>query len=430
MALEKGTFIMTDREIRKLNIVKKVLEDGLKQKDAARLLGISVRQVRRIEQRMQAEGSRGVIHKSRGQESPFLVKKKVREQILGLCRSKYEGFNPTLASEKLFEINKIKISRETIRKWFLKEGIHYSRRKGRKHRQWRERKHRVGEMVQMDGSVHDWFEGRGPKCVLMGYIDDANSRVFARFYEYEGTLPAMSSFKEYVQRYGFPLTVYLDRHTTYKSLSKATVDDELNNREPMSQFGRAVNELGVELIFAQSPQAKGRIERLFRTFQDRLVKEMRIKEVSNIKDANVFLEYYLPIYNKRFSIEPANSGNMHRSSDPVALEKALRIKIERVLRNDFTVLHEKQWYQVEEHIRTKGVVVEQLLNGTIEITHNGRPVKYHKILVRLPQQRIKPPAVIGWRRRCMPVQDHPWKRLSTLSRNRTEAKEWALAGVP
>jgi transposase len=429
MALKEEIFRMTDRELRKYHIVKKVLEEGLKQKDAARLLGISARQVRRIEKRIRAEGPRGIIHKNRGQESPFLIKRRLREQILGLCRSKYEGFNPTLASEKLFEINKIRISRETIRKIFLKEGIQYSRRKGRKHRHWRERTHQVGEMVQMDGSLHDWFEGRGPKCVLMGYIDDANNNVFGRFYEYEGTLPAMGSFKEYVQRNGFPLNVYLDRHTTYKSLGKATIEDELNNREPMSQFGRALKELGVRLIYAQSPQAKGRVERLFRTFQDRLVKEMRLKGISNIKDANAFLEHYLPIYNKRFSIEPVNSGNMHRSNDPVALEKTLRIKIERVLRNDFTIVHEKQWYQVEEHIRTKDVVVEQLLNGTVEITHNGRPVRYHKILVRLAQQRIKPPVVIGWRRKCLPVQDHPWKRLSTLSRVKREDQGCALAGV-
>ena len=420
---------MTDREIRKLQVVKKVLEEGLKQKDAARLLGIGVRQVRRIEKRVREEGSRGIIHKNRGQESPFLIKSRVREQILGLCRSKYEGFNPTLASEKLFEINKIPISRETIRKWFRKEGINYSRRKGRKHRHWRERKHHVGEMIQMDGSLHDWFEGRGPKCVLMGYIDDANNHVFARFYEYEGTLPAMGSFKEYVQRNGFPLNVYLDRHSTYKSTGKATIEDELNNREPMSQFGRALKELGVGLIYAHSPQAKGRVERLFRTIQDRLVKEMRLKGISNIKDANAFLEYYLPIYNKRFSIEPAKAENMHQPNNPIALEKALRIKTSRTLRNDSTIVHERQWYQIEEHLSAKKIVIEQRLNGVVEITHNGRPIKYHKILVRLPQQQVKPAAVMGWRRKCLPVQDHPWKRLRTLSRTKIEAQECALAGV-
>ncbi|MFZ2405157.1 MAG: ISNCY family transposase [Methylobacter sp.] len=429
MAKKRELFRMTDREIRKYHIVKKVIEEGLKQKDAARLLGISVRQVRRIEKRIREEGTQGIIHRNRGQESPFLIKRKVRDQILELCRSKYEGFNPTLASEKLFEINKIEISRETVRQLFLKEGIHYSRRKVRKHRHWRERKHQVGEMVQMDGSLHDWFEGRGPKCVLMGYIDDANNCVFARFYEYEGTLPAMGSFKEYVQRNGFPLNVYLDRHSTYKSTCKATIEDELNNREPMSQFGRALKELGVGLIYAQSPQAKGRVERLFRTVQDRLVKEMRLKGISNIKDANAFLENYLPIYNKRFSIEPAESGNMHQPNDPVALEKALRIKTPRTLRNDFTIVHESQWYQIEDQLKAKEVVVEQRLNGTVEISHAGRPVKYHKILVRVPQKQVKPAIVIGWRRKCMPVQDHPWKRMRTLSRTKTEAEECSLAGV-
>jgi transposase len=429
MASERDIFAMTDREIRKLHIVKKVIEEGLKQKDAARLLGISIRQVRRIEKRIRAEGSRGVIHQSRGQTSPFLIKNSVREQVLGLCKNKYEGFNPTLASEKLFEINKIRVSRETVRQWFIKEGINYSRRKGRKHRRWRERKHYVGEMVQMDGSLHDWFEGRGPKCVLMGYIDDANNHVFGQFYEYEGTFPAMGSFKEYARRNGLPVSLYLDRHSTYKAKGKATIEDELNNREPMSQFGRALREIGVRLIHAQSAPAKGRIERLFRTFQDRLVKEMRLKGISTIKEANAFLEYYLPIYNKRFTVEPLKSGNVHRANDPVVMEKVLRIKTPRALRNDFTIVHEKQWYQIEDQVRAKVVVFEQLMNGTVEITHNGSPLKYRKIEVCLPKPRVKCKVVVGWRKNCRPEQAHPWRQFRLPGSPKVKPMQRELAGV-
>ena len=168
------------------------------------------------------------------------------------------------------------------------EDMPYEKRKGRKHRQWRERKHHFGEMVQMDGSHHDWFEGRGPKCVLMGYIDDATGTVYGRFYDYEGTIPAMDSFKRYIKRYGIPQSVYLDKHSTYKSTAKQSIEDELEDRKLMSQFEKSLQELGVKVIHAYSPQAKGRVEAAVRTFQDR-VNEMRLAGVKSVDQANEFL---------------------------------------------------------------------------------------------------------------------------------------------
>ena len=176
-------------------------------------------------------------------------------------------------------------------------------------------------------------EGRGPKCVLMGYIDDATGRVYGRFYDHEGTIPAMDSFKRYIMEYGLPMSVYLDKHTTYKSWVRR---DELREVEPISQFGRALSGLGVKMLFAHSPQAKGRIERLFNTFQDRLVKEMRLKGVSAIPEANRFLDSYLPVYNQRFSVEPKEKGDLHRTVS-VDLDAVLCIKTERTLKNDHTI---------------------------------------------------------------------------------------------
>lgn len=274
----------------------------------------------------------------------------MKRNTISLYQQKYPDFGPTFASEKLLEIDKVKINHETLRGWLIEEGIWERDRKHRKHRQWRERKHYFGDMIQVDGSHHSWFEGRGPKLVFMGYIEDATNTVFGRFYEYEGTIPAMDSFKRYIKRYGLPQSIYIDKHSTYKSTAKPTIEDDLNNRKPLTQFGRAAEELGVEVIHANSPEAKGRIERLFKTLQDRLIKEMRLRDISTIKEANRFLNYYLPIYNKRFSFKPQEAADLHRAiPERVDLDKILCIRTERGLRNDFTVDHNKKLYHVREY---------------------------------------------------------------------------------
>jgi len=301
---EKDIITMTQKELKRLHIIKQVLEKKLKQIEAARLLGLSSRQIRRLVKKVGEEGDKGIIHRSRGQPSHRRLPERIKNKVIALYRRKYKGFGPTLASEKLFEIDRIKISDETLRIWLIEEGEWQKRRRHKKHRSWRQRKHYFGEMVQMDGSHHDWFEGRGPKCVLMGYIDDATSTRFARFYAYEGTIPAFDSLKRYIKRYGIPKSLYLDKHTAYKSTAKLTIEDELNNRKHLSQIERAAQELGIEIIHANSPQAKGRVERSFKTYQDRLIKEMRLRGISTIEEANKFLEEFLPKHNKRFSVKP------------------------------------------------------------------------------------------------------------------------------
>ncbi len=237
---------------------------------------------------------------------------------------------PTLAAEKLAERHGLPLRDETLRRWLLAKGVTHFRRRKRPHRAWRARKAHVGELVQLDGSHHDWFEGRGPRCVLMAYIDDASSRVFARFYDHEGTIPAMDSFQHYVQRHGLPLALYADKHTTYQSPAEPTVAEQLAGTEPQSQFGRALTELGVELIAAPSPQAKGRVERLFATFQDRLVKELRLAGIATLAAANQFLEHYRPVYNRRFAVPPAQAADLHRPAPSArALDGSLCLKTMR-----------------------------------------------------------------------------------------------------
>jgi len=397
-------------ELKRLHVIQKVLERVIKQGEAAEILSLSGRQIRRIVKRIRDEGNRGVIHKSRGRPSNRRIPHKIRDRVIRLYRAQYKGFGPTLASEKLLERDRIGISDETLRRWLIEAGDWKKSRKRGRHRQWRERKHHAGEMVQMDGSHHAWFEDRGDPCVLMSYIDDANGEAFARFYGYEGTIPAMDSFKRYIKKKGLPMKVYLDKHSTYKSTAKPTIEDELNDVAPLSEFERALRELGVEVSHAHSPQAKGRIERLFRTLQDRLVKEMRLRGIRTIEEGNQFLEEYLPLYNKRFSVYPKEKDDFHRPLPKgVDLDAILCIKTERALRNDFTVAHHRKLYQVEETIKASKVMVQDRIDGSMVMVHQDRALRFKEITER-PLREKKQPVVARRRKSYIPPADHPWRR--------------------
>jgi transposase len=308
---------MSGKELRRVHVIRQVLAHRLTQKEASTLLGVTDRQIRRLRRRVEQEGDQGLVHRGRGRPSNRRIPEGRKTKILRLYETRYGDFGPTLAVEKLAAHHGIMLSDETLRRWLRARGIdHFTRRK-RPHRTWRVRKAHVGELVQLDGSHHDWLEGRGPRCVLMAYIDDASSRVFARFYDHEGTIPAMDSFQRYMRRYGVPLALYADKHTTYQSPANPTVDEQLAGVEPASQFGRALKELGVQLLAAYSPQAKGRVERLFKTLQDRLIKELRLAGIATMEDANRFLESYLPLYNQRFTVPPTKQADLHRPTPRV-----------------------------------------------------------------------------------------------------------------
>ena len=413
--------IMRGRELKRLHVIYKLNEKKINQQEASELLGLCVRQVRRISKRVLKEGDTGIIHKSRGKSSNRLFSEDLKSRATSLYRGKYSDFGPTLANEKMEEIEGIKVSTQTLRNWLTGEGLWQQKRRHRKHRQWRERKRHFGEMVQMDGSHHDWLEGRGDELVLMAYIDDATNRVFARFYEYEGTIPAMDSFKQYVKEYGAPMSLYLDRHTTYKSTAKPTIEDELNNRAPMSQFERSMEEIGVKVKHALSPQAKGRIERLFGTFQDRLIKEMRLKRIKTKGGANKFLEYYLPLYNERFSFKAAKEGDLHREiPQGLDIDKVLCIKTKRSVRNDFTIAHNKKLYQITEHVNGKEVIVEERTDGSMLITYNGRSLKFKEIDSRPLKDKVTEPRAIQSKTKKVhiPPKDHPWRKYPVVNRYR------------
>jgi transposase len=407
---ERDIIVMSMGEVRRLKAVQSSIDGQVTQKMVASILDLSERQVRRLVKDVRERGDRGVIHALRGRPSNRKIPEETRGLVLSLYQARYPDFGPTLATEKLLECDGIKISDETLRRWLIEAGFWKKRRKRSGFRQWRPRRECLGQMVQMDGSHHDWLEGRGPKLVLMAYIDDATNTIYGRFYDYEGTMPAMDSFRGYVGMYGLPMSVYLDRHTTYKSPKKLTEWEEIAGIEPLSQFERALKELGVEVIHALSPQAKGRVERLFGVLQDRLVKEMRLQGITTKEEANAFLKEYLPRYNERFRVCPANETDAHVALQrQVDLNRYLCIKTERTIRKDNTIALDGRLYQIEQR-GGKKVVVEERLDGSMLMISKGVSLKFREITER-PKKAVAPKSDTRlFNRPPKPAKDHPWNR--------------------
>jgi transposase len=422
---DKDMITMSRREAKRLHILHQAVEKRMTQGEAAGLMGLSDRQVRRLLQRVRAEGDEGICHRARGKPSNHRTPTRVKARALRLFRDRYRDFNLAHATEKLSEVHGVTLHAETLRLWLKAADIPYRKRRARQHRQWRERKAHRGALVQLDGSHHDWFEGRGPACVFLGYIDDATNTVWGRFYDYEGTWPAMDSLKRYIQQYGIPQSVYLDKHTTYKSGAAPTIDEQLSDQKPMSQFERSLAELGIEVIHANSPQAKGRVERLFKTLQDRLVRELRLLGIPSVAEANAFLEHYWPQHNRRFSQVAASAADLHRPAPASReLDRVLCIKAERTVKNDFTILHHGTLYQLVQATRAKTVTVEERLDGTRHLTYKGRALRYRAIPARRPKEAPEPPHARHAKKPWTPPTDHPWRRL-LLPKRRTKDRSVA-----
>jgi transposase len=401
---------MSIGEVRRLKAIQTVIDKQITQKVAGAMAGLSERQVRRLVKGVREKGERGIIHGLRGRPSNRRFSEELRREVVSLYEERYWDFGPTLAREQLLERDGIRISDETLRTWLIEAGLWKKRRKRFPFRRWRPRRECFGEMIQMDGSHHDWLEGRGPELVLMGSIDDATNTVYGRFHDYEGTLPAMDVFKRYVEKYGLPMSSYVDRHTTYKSSKKLTEWDEVEGTESLSQFERALKELGVEVIHALSPQAKGRVERLFGVLQDRLVKEMRLRGITTKNEANAFLEEYLPRYNERFGVCPVNEADAHvKLPSHVDLDRYLCIKKERTIKKDNTIALDGRLYQLEER-GGKKVVMEERLDGSLRVMSKGISLKYREITER-PKKKMAPKMdTKKFNRPPKPAKDHPWNR--------------------
>jgi transposase len=405
---------MSRKERERITVMQGVKADELNQVQAAELLGVSYRQAKRIWQRYEAEGDAGLVHRLRGK--PGLRHKPVslRVEVLARCaEERYADFGPTLMAEEL-EKEGLVVDHDTLRRWLLATGKRTVRRRRQQHRQWRERKPCFGAMVQLDGSHHDWFEGRRAKCVLMVMVDDATNRIRVRFFEEETTRASYDLLEVWVRHHGLPGALYVDRDSIYRCEGQASVADQLAGKERQTQFGRAMEQLGVELILANSPQAKGRVERMNGVLQDRLVKALRLAKIDDLEGANVFLEQtYEAEFNRRFARVPASALDAHRAV-PRNLNEVLSWEEQRVVQRDWTIACEGKWYQLDRQhealsLAGRKVVVRTLRDGQVQLAYRGSKLRWKQLPTR-PKRAQPSKSCQAVRVIKPPGERHPWRR--------------------
>jgi transposase len=378
---------LTMKEAERYKVISEVNGGYLKVGEAAEILGLSERQVYRIEARVKKEGAGGVIHKSKGKKAPLWLTEKIKDKIDHLYKTKYRGFNLTHMTEFLNMEEKIRVSRESVRQILLEKGSYTKQRRYPKHRQWREPCSREGQMIQFDTSDHDWLEGRGPKLYLIGGVDDATSKVaWAKFVLTDGVRENMEVFKSLVRRRGIPLSVYVDCDSNFKTTRYQSMEYQLKGEYPDTQFARALRELGIRIIYAYSPQAKGRIERKFGVFQDRLCSELRLYNISTLEEANRYLwEKFIPKHNQTFSRTAKEPGSAYRSLPKgLSLKDVFCLKEERTVAGDNTISYQGKAFQIlpnEYRISfyKAKVEVHEYLDGSINIFYQGKKLKHKPI---------------------------------------------------
>ena len=371
---------MTQKELKRVDVLIALNRGEMKMSPGAKELGITKRHLRRVRRRYEKEGVAGLAHKSRGQKSRNAFPKDLEEKIVDLLKNKYHDFGPTFAGEKISEELGIKISKEKIRQLQIKEGLRKVKKaKNKKYHPRRARRSRRGELVQIDGSEHDWLEGRGPRMSLILFIDDATSEILAgEFAKAETTKNYMKLTKKYIEEHGRPLGIYSDKHSIFRQNQK-----EGYLKGDLTQYGMSLKEVGIELICAHSPQAKGRVERSFGTHQDRLVKELRLAKINTLKEANKFLKGYLKRHNKKFGVKPLEEEDGHEENQ-VDLETAFTIKEKRTLSKGLSFQYKNTLYQLSNpkninRLKNKKIQILEKLNGQLIVeTTNGEELKIEK----------------------------------------------------
>lgn len=420
--MKPGEIILSLKELDRLPVVKLCATKKLSQADAAKQLGCSVRQVKRLVREYRRQGNLGLVSKRRGKPSNNRISLDVQTVALGLVRQHYFDFSPTFAHEKLTELHGLKFSVETLRQWMIQAGIWISKKqkKARIH-QSRLRRSCVGELIQIDGSPHDWFEERGPRCTLIVFIDDATSRLMSlRFAPSETTEIYMETLSEYLKTYGRPVSLYSDKHGIFRV-------NHPGKEHVLTQFGRAIKTLDIEGIQAETAQAKGRVERANQTLQDRLVKEMRLANISSMAEANEWLPKFMEDFNQRFSVEPRSPEDAHRSVLHSEEELALILSLhhDRKLSKNLTFQFKNKEYQLVGYgngyrLRQATVRICEHFNGEITLLHQGKPLTFRvldqgekpamiaddKTLNPLiDEAKIKQNSRQNWK----PKIDHPWR---------------------
>lgn len=413
---------MTTVERLRLTVIEELVEGRINGSSAAVKLNLSIRHVKRLKVKFKKQGVDGLIHEARGKQSLRKTDIGLENNIVRIIKEKYDDFGPLMAWEKIKYIHQINIGRETIRQIMIRHNIWKSTK--RKHSQyfcWRDRRSSYGELQQFDGSYHDWFEGRNPllpETCLLASIDDATGKITQAVMRINESVTAVFSFwMEYAKTNGIPTEIYLDKFSTYKINHPNAVD----NIELMTQFKRAMKELGINLISANTPQAKGRIERLFETLQDRLVKEMRLAKINTIEKANIFLkDMFIPWYNGRYAVIPKSTQDCHRKLDT---STALRLKsifakhYIRGINNDFTIRYQSNYYQLKEIqpttvFKTEKVLIEERLDNTIKIKYKNHYLNFFLLPEKPLKVKRSPVVLTEHKLNWIPPKDHPWRQFN------------------
>jgi transposase len=418
---------MSDEEVRRAGVLKRVKAGELTQVEAAEMLGLSYRQVKRVYARFRRYGAKGLVHGSAGKPSNRAMPLKQRQAILALVRKHYGGvpgerFGPTLAAEHLEEDHGITVDAETLRRWMLGEGLWTRERKRKPYRQRRARRPHFGELVQMDGSFEKWLEERGPRGCLIHMVDDATSKSLGKFADEETTWGVADTLREWVEQHGVPRALYVDWKTVYHH--EPTRRQKEEGVVPISQFGRMCKKLGIELIGANSPQAKGRVERGHGTHQDRLIKKMRLKKISTYEQANEFLaQEYLAQHNTKYAVLPREEADYHlRLPARLDLEQVFCLEEERTVSPDWVVQYGTRWLQIERKDqkvridRGATVIVREHRDSSLSVWLNRTKVRWHEIPERPRKAAPLPKRRIVTRR--PPAPEHPWRKSFSEERQR------------
>jgi transposase len=439
---------LTVKEQKRLYVLNELESGRMTHARAAEMMGVSERHVYRLKKAYRVEGAQALAHGNRGRASPRRIPEKTRRQVVNLVQEKYRDFNDHHLTELLRERHDIQISRSSVRRLRQETGLSSPRkRKAPKHRSRRERYPRRGMLLQIDGSDHDWLEGRGPGLTLIAAIDDATGEIpAALFREQEDAAGYFMLLRKIVEGPGVPMALYADRHTIFRSPQKPTLQQELAGEAPRSQFGRLVDELGMELIPSYSPQARGRVERLFGTLQDRLVKELGLEKVSSLEEANRFLETFLPRFNAGFTQDPAEPERAYLTvPEDLELESLFCFKHQRKVRNDNTISFSGHALQIppDEHRGNYArcrVEVRQHMDGPLSVWYQDRelirfepetktPPRVGKFTPAVKSQRPEP-SLKGKnlssvesksRQPWKPPADHPWRK--PIKRSRASVKD-------
>ncbi len=412
---------MSRRELGRVEVLSRVKAGELKVVDAAELMAVSYRQGKRLWARYRQEGAAGLQHRSAGRRSNRAKAEKFRERVLRRVRDKYGGepgqrFGPTLAAEHLEQEDGLRVDAETLRRWLLAEGLWNRGRKRRQHRKRRERRKHLGELVQLDGSFHAWLEQRGPMLCLMNMVDDATGATWSQLHEQETIGAAADVVRGWVERYGVPHALYTDWKNV--SVVEPTEQQRLSGEVPLTQLGRMGRKLGTRILPANSPQAKGRVERNHRTHQDRLIKKLRLQRIACIGEANQYLrQKYLPDHNRRFRREAASPEDYHRQAPGQReLDAIFRLEQERTISQDWVVRYQGRFLQIARESRYAPaggkVIVSEGRHGALQVFYRGRPVQWREIPAppRFEPSPIAARAVEVRKKPWRPPNDHPWKK--------------------